>query len=261
MDYPEFLSSVTSSFLEGALWKYYGTVLEGLHVSPSGINIGRGVLKNYIKENGADRLVNSFRNKTYALSEINRLVLGIKEGCKDKADPENPDTFNVSPEDEQKFYDELSNNDNFDDITNAIRMRVIDAEEKMSTDSIQDKIDSDNILNSAAERIKSVKAQNAAGDMADNIADAITAEAASIANVEANKITTNRPRCVLEHFVRNMSTRVLSDGTLHESYTSCGNINYEKLIESCTVIYTFMEMLNTMKIEEFDENYILELVK
>lgn len=261
MNYPEFLSSVTSSFLEGALWKYYGTILESLNVSPSGINIGRGVLENYIKENGSLRLLNSFRNKTYALSEINRLVTGIKEGCKDKADPDNPDTFNVSPEDEQKFYDELSDNDNFEDITNTIRMRVIDAEERMSTNSIQDKIDSDNILKSAAERIESVKNQNAMGDMSDNVAEAIKAETTSIANAEINNIATSRPRGILEHLVRNMSIKVLSDESLQEAYAPYKNINYEKLIESCTVVYAFTEMLNTMKIEEFNENSILELIK
>lgn len=258
----DFVVDMKTSLLEGALWKYYNAVLNKNLVSESGMNVARNVLHDYVREDAgtAIRLLNDFKHKTYALSEINRLV---EEACKktmESVDPENPDTFAVDPEVEKKFYDDLSDNDNFDDITNAIRMRVIDAEEKMSTDNIQDKLDSDEILRMAAQRVEAAKGKADTGEYEPEVADNIAAEAASVANAAVNDIATNRDRCVLEQLVRKMSKEAMNDASLHEAYTKDNVINYDKLVEACTCIYTFMEMCNTMGIENFTAQDIERLV-
>lgn len=258
----DFVVDMKTSLLEGALWKYYGTVLSKNMISENGMNVARNMLHSYITEDAGKpiRMLNEFKHKTYALSEISRLV---EEACKktmESVDPENPDTFSVQPEVEKKFYDDLSDNDNFDDITNAIRMRVVDAEEKMSTDSIQDKLDSDEILRLAAQRVEAAKGKGASGEMDDDVAENIAQEAAREANAKVNDIATNRNRSVLEQLVRNTSKKAMGEGPLHEAYTKDNAIDYEKLVEACTAIYTFMEMCNTMCIEDFSAEDIQGIV-
>lgn len=258
----DFVVDMKTSLLEGALWKYYSNVLKRNMVSESGINVARNMLHSYITEDAGKpiRMINDFKHKTYALSEMNRL---IEEACKktmESVDPENPDTFAMQPEVERKFYDDLSDNDNFDDITNAIRMRVIDAEEKMSTDSIQDKLDSDEILRLAAQRVEAAKGKGETGEMDPDVAESIAQEAARTANAKINDIATNRNRSVLEQLVVKMGKESMSDEALHEAYTTDNAINYDKLVEACTCIYTFMEMCNTMGIEDFTAEDISRVV-
>lgn len=258
----DFVVDMKTSLLEGALWKYYSTVLKKNIVSESGMNVARNMLSSYVREDAGKsiRMINDFKNKTYALSEISRLV---EEACKktmESVDPENPDTFAIDPEVEKKFYDDLSDNDNFDDITNAIRMRVIDAEEKMSTDSIQDRLDSDEILRLAAQRVEAAKGKGESGEMSEDVAESIAQEAARTANAKINDIATNRNRSVLEQLVRKMGKEAMSDEALHEAYTTDNAINYDKLVEACTCIYTFMEMCNTMGIEDFTSKDIERIV-
>ena len=71
-----------------------------------------------------------------------------------------------------------------------------------------------------------------------------------------NDLATKRSRSVLEQMVRNSSKEVLKDERLAKVYSENGKIDFDKLIEANTSIYTFMEMLNTMQLEDFTEESV-----
>ena len=151
--YSNFKKSVTESYVAGLLWSIYESVLDANNASDFAKGIARSTLSNYVKENGAENILKSMNGKTRFLSEAAKMIDDFVTEAIHEADKDNEDTFAIDPAKEQEFYDNLSNSDDVNDITNAIRMRVIDAEEKMATDNIQDKMDMDDIMHGASQRI------------------------------------------------------------------------------------------------------------
>jgi hypothetical protein len=258
--YADFKKSVSETYVTGMLQSIYETVLDMNSVSDFAKGIGISALHKYVTENGADNLIRRMNGKTLFLSEAaNMLNDYITEAIED-ADVNNPDTYAIDPDDEQEFYDNLSQSDEIEDITNAIRMRVVDAEEKMATDNIQDKLDMDDIMRGAAERIKAVKQSNEEGETTDDSADIQQQEAVMMSKARMNSVTTGRSRSVLEQMVRSTSKEVMRNPELAKVYAEDGKINYDKLIEANTAIYTLMEMLNTIQLEDYSSDSIKAIV-
>lgn len=253
--YPAFKESVENRFVGGFLWSIYEQVLD----SEFSKSIGRSVVESYVKENGAMNIVRNMNGKSLFLTEAAQHISNTIESVLEDVDKGNEDTYAIDPEKEQEFYDDLEGS-TVDDITNSIRMRVVDAEERMATDNIKDKLDMDEIMRDASDRINAVRASNAEGDLTDDHAETRQQEAVSMSKYRMNQVSTNRPRSVLEQMVRTNSKKVLSDPDLAKAYMENGRINFDKLVEGTTAIYAFMETLNTIKLEEFDNNSLKKMI-
>lgn len=258
--YSDFKKSVVESYVGGLLWNIYESVLDKNMSSEFAKGIGRSTLTSYIKENGAANILKKMNGKTKFLSEAARMIDDFVTEAIEDADPDNEDTLAIDPKKEQEFYDNLSNSDDVADITNAIRMRVVDAEEKMATDNINDKIDMDDIMQGAAQRIESVRQSNKEGELSDDSAELQQQETVMISKARMNDLATKRSRSVLEQMVRNTSKQVLKDENLAKVYTENGKVDFDKLIEANTAIYTFMETLNTIQLEDFDEESVKKII-
>ena len=258
--YSDFKKSVVESYVGGLLWNIYESVLDKNMSSEFAKGIGRSTLTSYIKENGATNILKKMNGKTKFLSEAARMIDDFVTEAIEDADPDNEDTLAIDPKKEQEFYDNLSNSDDVADITNAIRMRVVDAEEKMATDNINDKIDMDDIMQGAAQRIESVRQSNKEGELSDDSAELQQQETVMMSKARMNDLATKRSRSVLEQMVRNTSKQVLKDENLAKVYTENGKIDFDKLIEANTAIYTFMETLNTIQLEDFDEESVKKII-
>lgn len=258
--YSDFKKSVVESYVGGLLWNIYESVLDKNMSSEFAKGIGRSTLTSYIKENGAANILKKMNGKTKFLSEAARMIDDFVTEAIEDADPDNEDTLAIDPKKEQEFYDNLSSSDDVADITNAIRMRVIDAEEKMATDNINDKIDMDDIMQGAAQRIESVRQSNKEGELSDDSAELQQQETVMMSKARMNDLATKRSRSVLEQMVRNTSKQVLKDENLAKVYTENGKVDFDKLIEANTAIYTFMETLNTIQLEDFDEESVKKII-
>ena len=258
--YSDFKKSVVESYVGGLLWNIYESVLDKNMSSEFAKGIGRSTLTSYIKENGAANILKKMNGKAKFLSEAARMIDDFVTEAIEDADPDNEDTLAIDPKKEQEFYDNLSNSDDVADITNAIRMRVVDAEEKMATDNINDKIDMDDIMQGAAQRIESVRQSNKEGELSDDSAELQQQETVMISKARMNDLATKRSRSVLEQMVRNTSKQVLKDENLAKVYTENGKVDFDKLIEANTAIYTFMETLNTIQLEDFDEESVKKII-
>ena len=258
--YSDFKKSVVESYVGGLLWNIYESVLDKNMSSEFAKGIGRSTLTSYIKENGAANILKKMNGKTKFLSEAARMIDDFVTEAIEDADPDNEDTLAIDPKKEQEFYDNLSNSDDVADITNAIRMRVVDAEEKMATDNVNDKIDMDDIMQGAAQRIESVRQSNKEGELSDDSAELQQQETVMMSKARMNDLATKRSRSVLEQMVRNTSKQVLKDENLAKVYTENGKIDFDKLIEANTAIYTFMETLNTIQLEDFDEESVKKII-
>ena len=257
--YPAFKESVENKFVGGFLWTIYESVLDKIGTTEFGKSIGRGVVESYVKDNGAMNIVRNMNGKSLFLSEAAKLIDETIESVLEDVDKDNEDTYAVNPDKEKEFYDSLVDSP-IDDITNTIRMRVVDAEERMANDNIKDKFDMDEIMTDAHDRIEAVKASNSAGELSDDSAELQQQEAVSISKVRMNKVSTNRPRSVLEQMVRTNSKKVMRDENLGKVYAENGQINFDKLVEGTTAIYAFMETLNSINLEEFDRDELKKMI-
>lgn len=257
--YPAFKENVENKFVGEFLWSIYEQVLDHKPMGEFGKSIGRSVVESYVKDNGAMNIVRNMNGKSLFLTEAAQLISNTIESVLEDVDKDNEDTYAIDPEKEKEFYDNLEDSD-MDEITNSIRMRVVDAEERMATDNIKDKIDMDEITRDAADRINAIKTSNAEGDTPDDSAEIQQQEAVSMSKYRMNKVANNRPRSVLEQMVRTNSKKVLAEPELSKVYMENGQINFDKLIESTTAIYAFMETLNTIKLEQFDNESLKKMI-
>lgn len=257
--YPAFKESVENKFVGGFLWTLYEQVLDKNQASDFGKSIARGVVESYVKENGAMNIVRNMNGRSLYLTEAAQLIDSTIESVLEEVDKDNVDSYAISPEKEMEFYDSLDNSET-DDITNTIRMRVVDAEEKMATDNIKDKLDMDEIMRTAADRINAVKTSNYEGNTSDESAEKQQQEAVMVSKYRMNRVSNDRPRSVLEQMVRTNSKKVLSDNELRKVYSENGQINFDKLIEATTAVYGFMETLNSLKIECFDNESLKKMI-
>ena len=261
--YPKFKKKVQESFVAGFLGTLCGKVLEECHTVPdvdAAKGVCNGAINSYVEENGAMNLIKKMNGNTLFLSEAAKLLDTTIDAVLEEVDPTNTDSYVIDPVKEREFYDSLQDCDTVEDITNAIRIRVIDAEERMASDNIGDKIDMDEIVQSAKDRIEAVRASNASGDTSDASAELQQQEAVSISKVRMNNVSTKRPRSVLEQMVRSNSKAVLKDQSLMEAYSTNGQVDYDKLIGSTIAVYTLMECLNTIGLEEFTAEDIQHMV-
>ena len=58
-----------------------------------------------------------------------------------------------------------------------------------------------------------------------------------------------------------MGKQSLLNEDVKKELASDDKVDFEKVLESARVIYTFMEMMNTLKLQKLDENFIIQTCK
>lgn len=194
------------------------------------------VVSAFIKEEGADRLINSFRTKTLFLSEVNKQITDILSG---ESIPED-----TSDDLKSSFKKGLKGTE-LDDIIDTIRTRVANSLDEFITSNTKDKLKIKEILNQTQEKVNKAKSE-------------AMKEAAEMRAKRAIKdIKNSREQGLLEYMVNKAGKAAFNEQYLRESYIDgSGNLIVDKLVENCVVAYTLLETLNTAKIKKIDENYI-----
>ena len=71
----------------------------------------------------------------------------------------------------------------------------------------------------------------------------------------------NRKKGILESIVLRMSRNIVTEDTLLPSFTQeNGKLDMQKIIDTSEVMYTFMEMVNTMRIKDVNTSYLNEIL-
>ncbi len=165
-------------------------------------------------------------------------------------------TQTVSQTDLSNFWKEIDNSENVEDITNLIRLRVSNAEEEFVNKNKEDKEDIKTILTNTAERIKSAQ------DTTDNdYAAATEAYETKMAKEKIYNINYNRHHNVFDRIVRNLSKAVLLHEDLKKEYTTDNKLDMPRIIESARCMYTLLEMVGTLQLENVDTEYIEETLR
>ena len=214
--------------------------------------IGKNLAYNFVKEEGADKLLYAFRTRSNLLSEMAQIINESYDTILEKVDNKNPATFNIKEKDNKTFFSKLKGKD-IKDITKQIKKRVAKATEEFVQNNINDKLDIEDSAKQIKDKIDKVKGAN-------EQAEAIKNEYALMHRRNISSIE-NRKKTVLEQMVKNMTKSILTNNTILESYRSeDGTLLMSKIIDEATVMYSFLETLNTCKFKKVDENYIVEVL-
>jgi len=250
--YSKFRSDVKDLLLAEAM----NYVCEGACIND---DFSRSVTENtiisYIRENGgADSIIHKATVKTYVLESLKNLINEYHTIIMEKVDRENPDTYCVDKEDTKEFLDKLANEEDIENIKQAIAVRVSNAEEEFMINNIADKQDMKEILDNTEDRIKAAIADDATSD---DTKEDIKTEATRLGKVKIADVRNRRPRTVMEEMVRSLSRSAITDDVLKESFLDeSAHLDMEKVVTSVRCMYTVLEAVNTLRLERVDEAYI-----
>ena len=213
-------------------------------------NLLRALVSNFVAENGSQNLIRKWRGTSYLMSEMSYILDQNINAICEKADPKNQASLKIKEDDKKKFFKDLDKT-NADSAVSAIRTKVKNATAEF--------IDSNN---KAKEQIKSILSSTKKKIEKDDGKDENLKEAyAALGKRKITDIRNNRTRSVFEEMVRAISTSAMKGDPATSIFIEDAQLNMDKIVEHCEVMYTFLETLNTCKLAKIDEQYIENMIK
>lgn len=209
---------------------------------------GRSIISSFVMEEGADSLLSRFRTKTLFLSELANIVetthRKVLHYCEGKDAP-----FKITNSDMKAFHDRIDNMST-DAITKEIVSRVTKAEENFVKANMKDKENIEKLAEKTKEKIDNIKAKDT------DTEEDLKQEFAALYRRDVDSVM-NRKKGILESIVLRMSKAIVSESALLEQFTQeNGKLDMQRIIDSSEVMYTFLEMVNTLNIKPITTSYI-----
>ena len=156
-----------------------------------------------------------------------------------------------------EFFDKLIGL-NDEKITEKINQRVCASIEDYVQANVNDKLDLEELAEKTKEKIDNIKAKNA--EERDKIAESYTLQYQR--QVNDIKQRNNRKVGIFEQLLHSTTRSIVSDNTILESFTcEDGKLDMNKINNKVTVMYSFLEMLNTTQMVNVNEAYLENIIK
>lgn len=249
-------ADVKKTLLTEALGRIYkGSIF---HITDREAALCDSLLGSYIESTGVDAILKNMRfSKSGLLVNIYEAEQEAFDDITKDANAEDVTSQTIDPKAIEDFWDNIDKNNDIDDVTNMIRLRVSNAEEDFINKNQADKEDIKTILKDTAERVQNAKASN------DNdYSEAVEESEMRIAKDKIYNIQHESYHNVFDRMVRNISEAVLKDQVIKEQFSlDNGRLDMDKIVESARCMYTLLEMVSSLKIEKVDSEYIESALK
>lgn len=272
----EYKTSVKKALLTEALRRIYVGSIK--NPTPREKQICESLLDNYINERGVDNLLEGFREKTSLLENLRGTVMKYYQIMTEDATPDDPNSMGINRENLDDFFKEVDKTENIEDITNTIRLRVANAEEEFVTRNEEDKRNSEAILKDTSARVqdvvKSTNSYSYGADDEDNpdtdnpddkgggVYESARDYEIAQAKQKLYEVQNAKPRNVFDRIVRNLAEAVIVSPVLRESYAvDHGRLDMDSIVESARCMYTLLEMVSTLRMEDVDAAYVEETIR
>lgn len=212
----------------------------------------RAVVESFVKEETSFSLLNRFKTKTLLLSELANVVetthQKVLHGAEGKDAP-----FKISNSDMKAFHNKLDSLD-CDQVTKEIVSRVAKAEEEFVKANIKDKETLEELSDATNKKLEGIKNKDEEKEKL------IKQECTAMYRRKVDTLM-NRKKGILESIVLRMSRNIVTEETLLPSFTQeNGKLDMQKIIDTSEVMYTFMEMVNTMRIKDVNTSYLNDIL-
>lgn len=249
--YQSFVEDVKNGLVVEALYKVFSeAVSEEIKSDLSNRNVMRAIVNQYVHENDYSSIMNKMRSASVPMNNMYNAIVESSKVILENVDKADANTFKITSDMKDEFFKQLDYSDSAA-ISDAINARVADAMTDFITANSKDHEDITNALKKAQEKIDdTVESDNTSIAESYNI----------IAKREISKINA-RPKSILHSMVSAMCESVITHPEMHSEFMNEGNIDMDKVVTRTTIMYTFMEMLNTAKLDKVDENTIKSMIK
>lgn len=249
--YLAFTEDTKVYFLSEALYYLLSKSL-GEHSSDCA-DYGRELCRTFVREEGYNNLMKRFSSSTLVLAEAEQCVKKATDSVVCKCDKDNNLTWTITNNEQRKFFDSLRDLP-VNKLTKVINQRVCDAAEEFVQNNINMKLDIEDMATKAKERIDAAKEK-----YNDEKANEVQQEQMLEYKRAVNNIKSTSKRNVYEHMMNLTSKAVLENDSLRESFINESGQFDMALVESrVRTMYTFLEMVNSLKIKKVDSRYIQE---
>ena len=243
-NFRKFSSDVKKSFLAECIYRLFDGSLV-IEESMNNERVKRVMIDRFLEENGVGNLLLQFKHKTLLLSEYSRLVEKYTNLVLESVDKDNEESYTIDSTLKDNFFEELDLTDT-DEVIDSIKVRVSDAVADFINSNIIAKSNIEETIRTAQSNIDTAKTEELKESY----------ELAAKRKITNQRI--NKPTNVFEKFVTEMTKSVMKNDNLKEMYMENNKINMEKIVESCKIMYTFLETVNTAQILNVNEDYIRE---
>lgn len=243
----DFLANTRRALLTECVYRLYDACVNVVGKNDVTRNAEHSIVESFIEEQGVNNLLRKFKTGSSLLSEFSYIVDKYYSIIKEEVD-EMPE-LKIKDETKDNFYDELDAVD-AEDVVFSVRNRVMDAMNEFIDKNNEDKLKIKEILTTSKEKIDTAKN--------DQLREAYEFDAKrKISEIEFG----GKQKNVFECMVRNMCKDAYINEEAKAIYFENGSINMDKIVENCEVLYTFLELANTSRMIEVDNDYIMDIIK
>ena len=216
------------------------------------------LLEQYVNDTGVTVLMKNMKfSESYLLHKIYESVEEYSKDITADASVDDPDSQTIDPAKVDDFWKDIDKSEDIEDITNLIRMRVSNAEEDFINKNQEDKQDVKTVLKQTAARVQAAKGSN------DNdYSEAVEESETRLAKDRIYQIQHESYHNVFDRMVRNLSEVALTNEEAKKEFLAeNGHLDVEKIVESARCMYTLLEMVGTIQLENVDQQYIEDTLK
>ena len=256
-EYSEFISNSRDYFVSESINMILQNSLDE-DTSKENREYGKALVEAFVKEKGSIKLLSEMSRKSITLACMadvikeahQQVVLGCKEG--------DVKTFRITKTINNDFFEKIIGLSD-EKITKKIMERVCDSLEDFAQSNVNDKLDLEELADKTKEKIENIKART--------LEDKKKIEESYVMQykkqVESIKQRANRKVGIFEHMMYTTTHNIVTDEKILESFTvtETGKLDVSKIKDKVVVMYTFLEMLNTTKLENVNESYIENVLK
>ena len=242
-EYKEFEVRVKEDFLMESICKILIPSFDNLVDTPRKESICKGLVKDFIKEETVDGLLNEFKKGSSLLYELYDITNRYSQAVFERCDKNDCNTFNVDTDLKDDFFTELEEGD-LNKVSDTLNARISNALDEFITDNLETKSQIQDIINQTQERIDANKNMKEAYNQ--------TAERQIV------DLKRKRSKGVLEGMIYNVTESSVIDDEMKSIYFENGKLNLDKIVEETALLYGFLEMVNLCYMKKVDEQYILD---
>ena len=249
--YSTFLENMKTFYLSEAIYSLFGKCLD--ESSTCMPTFGREICRTFVREEGYENLMRRFRTGTYTLAETAHIVEEACESTCKKVNKENELTFVIQDKDKDQFFSDISRLP-ADEVCKKVNERVCNAAEEFVQRNITKKADIEEVAAKTKERIDAAKQK-----YDEKMAETVQKEQMAMYKREVDRIRNSSPtRNVYEHMMVLASDAALKDEIRANYLDESGRFDLSKVEDQVRVMYTFLEMVNSLKMKKVDNKYITE---
>ena len=246
--YRSFVETVKSSLVVESLYNIFEHSIDPMKRDLTNTSIMRAMVSQYVSENGYTRILDKMKSGSVALSEMYNIINSTAAKILESVDKDDPNTFVITPAMKDEFYKSLDYSDS-EAISDAIKDRVSDAMNDFITANTKDHENIESALKAAQDKIEKTPEEEK--------------ELRESYEIQAKRKTfeiRNSPKNVLHSMISAMCENVLKDQKSNAEFMNEGHLDIDKIVSRTSLMYTFMEMLNTSRLEKIDGPYIESVI-